>query len=105
MAARLVTLVGPGGVGKTRLALRSATDLWRGIADGAWLVELAGLQYAELVTKAVMISLGLRESGGPPRVRSGPRQADQVARRSSGAGGWRHRRPPQPGDRRQPARR
>jgi hypothetical protein len=46
-AASLVTLVGPGGVGKTRLALRSATDLRRGIADGVWLVELAGLQDAE----------------------------------------------------------
>ncbi len=60
-AARLVTLVGPGGVGKTRLALRSATDLSRGIADGAWLVELEGLRDAELVTKTVMTSLGLRD--------------------------------------------
>src|SRR6266508_5776274 len=60
-AARLVTLVGPGGVGKTRLALRSATDLRRGIADGVWLVELAGLRDPELVTKAVMTSLDLRD--------------------------------------------
>lgn len=59
--ARLVTLVGPGGVGKTRLALRSATDLRRGIADGVWLVELAGVRDAELVTKAVMTALGLRD--------------------------------------------
>ncbi len=58
--ARLVTLVGPGGVGKTRLALRSATDLRRGTADGAWLVELEGLRDSELVTKAAMTSLGLR---------------------------------------------
>jgi predicted ATPase/DNA-binding CsgD family transcriptional regulator len=66
-AARLVTLVGPGGVGKTRLALRSATDLRRGIADGVWMVELAGLRDAELVTKAVMTALGLRDdlSGWP----------------------------------------
>ena len=34
--ARLVSLVGPGGVGKTRLALRMAGDLERGFADGAW---------------------------------------------------------------------
>src|SRR5687768_5643615 len=60
-SARLATLVGPGGVGKTRLALRSATDLRRGIADGVWLVELAGLRDPELVTKAVMTSLGLRD--------------------------------------------
>ena len=59
--ARIVTLVGPGGVGKTRLALRAATDLRRGIADGAWLVALEGLRDPELVTKAVMTSLGLRD--------------------------------------------
>jgi predicted ATPase/DNA-binding CsgD family transcriptional regulator len=59
--ARLVTLVGPGGVGKTRLALRTASDLMRGTPDGVWLVELAGLQDAELVTKAVMTSLDLRD--------------------------------------------
>jgi predicted ATPase len=62
--ARLVTLVGPGGVGKTRLALRAATDLGRGIPDGVWLVELAGLRDAELVTQAVMTSLGLRDASG-----------------------------------------
>ena len=59
--ARLVTLVGPGGVGKTRLALRSATDLSRGIADGVWLVELGSLQEPDFVTKAVMTALGLRD--------------------------------------------
>ena len=66
-ATRLVTLVGPGGVGKTRLALRSATDLRRGIADGVWMVELAGLRDPELVTQAVMTALGLRDelSGWP----------------------------------------
>src|SRR5437764_3211102 len=41
--SRLVSLVGPGGVGKTRLGLRAAADLARGFADGAWLVELAAL--------------------------------------------------------------
>src|SRR3954471_17461405 len=59
--ARLVTLVGPGGVGKTRLAVRSATDLRRGFADGACLVPLAGLRDPELVPKAVMAVLGLRD--------------------------------------------
>ena len=69
-SARMVTLVGPGGVGKTRLALRSATDLRRGIPDGVWLVELASLRDPELITKAVMSSLGLRdESSGWPVTR------------------------------------
>lgn len=69
-AARLVTLVGPGGVGKTRLALRVATELQRSVQDGVWLVELAGLGDAELVTKTVMTSVGLGdESGGWPMSR------------------------------------
>jgi predicted ATPase/DNA-binding CsgD family transcriptional regulator len=62
--SRIVTLVGPGGVGKTRLALRTAADLERGVADGAWLVELGGLTDARLVPKAVMTSLGLRDESG-----------------------------------------
>src|SRR3982751_6654978 len=48
-AARLVTLVGPGGVGKTRLAIRAASDLERGVPDGAWLVQLAELRDAALI--------------------------------------------------------
>ena len=62
--SRLVTLVGPGGVGKTRLALRTAADLERGVADGVWLVELGGLTDANLVPKAVMTSVGLRDESG-----------------------------------------
>src|SRR2546428_6546763 len=42
--SRLVSLVGPGGVGKTRLAVRIATDPARGFADGAWLVEFADVR-------------------------------------------------------------
>ncbi len=58
--ARLVSLVGPGGVGKTRLAVRAATDLGRGFADGAWLVELAELHDPALVGDAVSAALDLR---------------------------------------------
>jgi predicted ATPase len=58
--ARLVSLVGPGGVGKTRLAIRTATDLERGFSDGAWLVELADVRDSALVTNAVLGALNLR---------------------------------------------
>src|SRR6202047_646269 len=59
--ARLVSLVGPGGVAKTRLALRIAADLGRGFADGAWLVELADVRDGALVTSAVLAALDLRD--------------------------------------------
>src|SRR4030088_2022048 len=59
--ARLASLVGPGGVGKTRLAIRAASDLRRSFRDGAWLVELADVRDAELVTTAVMTALDLRD--------------------------------------------
>jgi predicted ATPase/DNA-binding CsgD family transcriptional regulator len=61
MTARVVSLVGPGGVGKTRLAIRAAADLGRGFSDGAWLVELADLHDAALVTNAVVAALDLRD--------------------------------------------
>jgi predicted ATPase/DNA-binding CsgD family transcriptional regulator len=60
-ATRLVSLVGPGGVGKTRLAIRIATDLGRGFPGGAWLAELAELQDPALVGNAVMAALDLRD--------------------------------------------
>src|SRR5712692_2170127 len=60
-AARLVSLVGPGGVGKTRLAVRIATDLARGFPGGAWLVELADIRDPALVANAVVAALDLRD--------------------------------------------
>src|SRR5215831_17272401 len=66
---RLVSLVGPGGVGKTRLAIRAATDLARGFRDGAWLVELGEIQDSGLVDNAVIAALHLRDqSATDPRV-------------------------------------
>src|SRR5213594_2078059 len=59
-AARLVSLVGPGGSGKSRLALRAAADLARGFADGAWLIELAEVRDGALVADAVLAALDLR---------------------------------------------
>jgi predicted ATPase/DNA-binding CsgD family transcriptional regulator len=62
--ARLVSLVGPGGVGKTRLAIRVATDLARGFPDGAWLVELGEITEAAVVPDAVLAALDLRDQAG-----------------------------------------
>lgn len=61
---RLVTLVGPGGVGKTRLALRAAADLRRTVHEGAWFIDLAGLEDPHLVPKAVITALGLADKSG-----------------------------------------
>ena len=59
--ARLVTLVGPGGVGKTRLAIRAAGDLGRGFRAGAWLVELGEVRDPALVPNAAVAALDLRD--------------------------------------------
>jgi predicted ATPase/DNA-binding CsgD family transcriptional regulator len=59
--ARVVSLVGPGGVGKTRLALRASTDLGRGFADGAWWVDLAEIRDGALVSSAAVAALDLRD--------------------------------------------
>jgi len=58
--SRLVTLTGPGGVGKTRLALRAAAEVDRGFRDGVCFVELAGLHDAALVPQTVAATLGLQ---------------------------------------------
>src|SRR5438309_10117245 len=61
---RLLTLVGPGGVGKTRLALRAAADLGRTVHVGVWFIDLAGLEDPHLVPKAVITGLGLADKSG-----------------------------------------
>ena len=60
-AARVVTLTGPGGCGKTRLALRAAALAADGFKDGAWLVELASLTDPALVPASVAEALGVPE--------------------------------------------
>jgi predicted ATPase/DNA-binding SARP family transcriptional activator len=64
--ARLLTLTGPGGAGKTRLALELATDLLERFPDGAWLAELAGIADPGLVPSLVMEALGMRPGGDVP---------------------------------------
>ncbi len=66
-ATRLLTLTGPCGVGKTRLAGRVAEGAVRGFPDGAWLVPLATVRDGTLVPHAVADALGIRdEAGGAP---------------------------------------
>jgi predicted ATPase/DNA-binding response OmpR family regulator/Tfp pilus assembly protein PilF len=60
---RLLTLTGPGGVGKTRLALHSAAGLEEQFADGVAFVALASLRAPELLVAAISKALRLRESG------------------------------------------
>ncbi|RFS87454.1 AfsR/SARP family transcriptional regulator [Actinomadura spongiicola] len=75
-AARLVTLTGPGGVGKTRLALETAARLVDAYPDGTWLAELAALgddgHAGASVAEAVMTVLGIREESGPRTASIGP---------------------------------
>jgi predicted ATPase/DNA-binding SARP family transcriptional activator len=59
---RLVTLVGPGGAGKTRLALEVGERLRADFADGVWLIEFAPLKSGGDVTSAVATALGLDDS-------------------------------------------
>jgi predicted ATPase/DNA-binding SARP family transcriptional activator len=61
---RLVTLVGPGGVGKTRLALESAALIGEELADGALLVELAEVRDSGLLLASIGQALGLRPLDG-----------------------------------------
>jgi predicted ATPase/DNA-binding CsgD family transcriptional regulator len=62
--ARLLTLTGAGGVGKTRLALHAGRELSRTLPDGVWLVDLQEVRNASLVPTAVMAVLGLRDQSG-----------------------------------------
>jgi predicted ATPase len=59
--ARLVTLTGPGGIGKTRLALAASAELVETFRDGATFVELASIRQAELVLPAIAEALGVQE--------------------------------------------
>ncbi len=61
---RLLTLTGPGGCGKTRLALKAAFEVAEGFEDGAWWVGLASLSDPDIVPQAVAQALSVREAPG-----------------------------------------
>jgi predicted ATPase/class 3 adenylate cyclase len=61
---RLVTLVGPGGVGKTHLALQAAANLVDDFEDGVWLVRLGTVSEPQMILPAVAATVGVREGGG-----------------------------------------
>ena len=63
---RLLTLLGAGGLGKTRLSLQVAADLIDGYPDGVWLVELAPLTDPQHVAQAVASVLRVKEEAGRP---------------------------------------
>jgi predicted ATPase/class 3 adenylate cyclase/DNA-binding CsgD family transcriptional regulator len=63
---RMVTVTGPGGMGKTRLAGEVARRVADRFADGVWQAELAGVADPGLVPAAVATALGLQHSGGGP---------------------------------------
>ncbi|MFI2189888.1 ATP-binding protein [Streptomyces sioyaensis] len=65
--SRLVTLTGPGGIGKTRLALRIAREVHRSFPDGVHLVQLAALEKGDLLARAVadQLRLGSVSAGEP----------------------------------------
>lgn len=64
--SRLVSLVGPGGIGKTRLSLQLAANLLEDFPDGIWFVEFAAIVDAALVPKVVAQVLGLQEDADTP---------------------------------------
>jgi predicted ATPase/DNA-binding winged helix-turn-helix (wHTH) protein len=63
-AYRIVTLTGPGGIGKSTLALHVARELLAGFEDGGWLIEFASQSDPDLVPTAVASVLGLKLGGG-----------------------------------------
>ncbi|MCX5334606.1 BTAD domain-containing putative transcriptional regulator [Streptomyces sp. NBC_00140] len=85
VAARLVTLLGPGGAGKTRLSQEAAETVRYAAQDGVWLAELAPVDDPEGVPDAVLTAVGARETvlygAGAEAMRAGnERHADPVER-------------------------
>ena len=65
-AARLVTLLGMGGLGKTRLSLQVATEVMHQFTDGVWFIDLSPIRDADLVAGEAAHALGVAEEPGRP---------------------------------------
>src|SRR5207253_2969675 len=63
---RLLTLLGAGGLGKTRLSLQVAADVLDDYSEGVWFVDLAPMTDERLVPQAVALVLGVKEEAGRP---------------------------------------
>jgi predicted ATPase len=63
---RMVTLIGPGGTGKTRLSIQVANDVLDQYPDGVWLVELAPVSDPLLIPRTIAIAIGLRDEPHRP---------------------------------------
>jgi predicted ATPase len=70
LSARVVTLTGPGGIGKTRLAIAAATGLVDEFPDGAWFVDLSALRDPDLV---LATAAGIVTGGDNPQALTGKR--------------------------------
>ncbi|MFF5482361.1 BTAD domain-containing putative transcriptional regulator [Streptomyces sp. NPDC012935] len=83
--ARLVTLLGPGGAGKTRLSQEAADRVRDGAPDGVWLAELAPVDAPEAVPEAVLTAVGARETvlygAGAEAMRAGSERHDDPVER------------------------
>ena len=66
--ARLLTLIGPGGTGKTRLSVQLGGDLLAQFPDGIWMTELAPISDAALIPQSIATVFGLRESPDRPLI-------------------------------------
>jgi len=62
----MLTLIGPGGTGKTRLSVRSARDVMNEYPDGVWLIDLAPVLDPDLVPRTTAVTIGLREEPQRP---------------------------------------
>ncbi|WP_217237092.1 AAA family ATPase, partial [Streptomyces sp. AC555_RSS877] len=84
-AARLVTLLGPGGAGKTRLSQEAAEAVGESVRDGVWLAELAPVDDPAAVPEAVLTAVGARETvlygAGAEAMRAGGERHDDPVER------------------------